>query len=193
MRNGKVLLSRADWARATLEAIGEGGISAVNVDRLAAKLGTTRGSFYWHFRDRDDLIRESLELWARESTTDRLPALERIADPLKRLRALRRAVYEPPAEAAELLLSCAGNDPAVARVFAAVTKRRMSVLRRIFSDLGFNNGEAADRAWLAYAFYLGHHQLRKNPELSAPGRERLERMLAMLTTGAPSTASRDAD
>jgi AcrR family transcriptional regulator len=192
-RNGKLLLSRDDWARAALEAIGEGGIPAVNIDRLAARLDATRGSFYWHFRDRDELIGEALELWIRESTTDRLPALEAIDDPLERLGALRRAVYEQPADAAELMLSCAGDDPAVAPVFALVTKQRMKALRRIFTDLGFTDAEATDRAWLAYAFYLGHHQLRRNPEMSAPTRESLKRMLALLTVGAPATASFDVD
>jgi AcrR family transcriptional regulator len=64
-RDGKTLLSRAEWARAALEAIGEGGTGAVTIDLLAARLGATRGSFYWHFRDRDELIREALGLWAR--------------------------------------------------------------------------------------------------------------------------------
>ena len=191
-RNGKALLSRAAWARAALHAIGDGGTGAVIIDLLAARLGATRGSFYWHFRDRDELIQEALELWARESTTDRLPALEAIGDPLERLRILRRAVYEPPADAAELTLSCAGDDPQVAPIFARVTKRRMNVLQRIFTDLGFSEDEAAERAWLAYAFYLGHHQLRKNPKLRAPGRVQLERMLGLLTAGAPSADSNDA-
>jgi AcrR family transcriptional regulator len=192
-RSGKLLLSRDDWARAALEAIGEGGVPAVNIDRLAARLDATRGSFYWHFRDRDELIGEALELWMRESTADRLPALEAIDDPLERLGALRRAVYEQPADAAELMLSCAGDDPAVAPVFARVTNQRMKALRRIFTDLGFTDTEATDRAWLAYAFYLGHHQLCRNPEMSAPTREPLKRMLALLTVGAPATASFDVD
>jgi AcrR family transcriptional regulator len=190
-RNGKTLLSRRDWARAALDAIGESGIGGVTVDELAGRLGATRGSFYWHFSDRDELIDEALELWASESTTERLPALEAINDPRKRLRALRRAVYEEPADAAELKLSCSGDDPVAARVFARVTTQRMSVLQRIFTDLGFSESDAANRAWLAYAFYLGHHQLRKNEEISAPGRERLERMLALLTVGAPRTRSHD--
>lgn len=180
-RNGKQLLSRRDWARAALDAIGEVGIDGVAVDQLARRLGATRGSFYWHFADRDELIQEALELWAWENTGERLPALETISDPIKRLRALRKAVYEEPADAAELLLSCAGDHPAAAPVLARVTKRRMAVLRRIFTDLGFAESEAADRAWLAYAFYLGHHQLGRNDDIIAPGRERLERILALLT------------
>ena len=190
-RNGKTLLSRAAWARAALDVIGEGGTGAVTIDGLAARLGATRGSFYWHFRDRNELIAEALELWARESTTDRLPALEAIADPLERVRVLRRAVYEEPADAAELTLSCAGDDHIVAPVFARVTQRRMDALKGIFGDLGFADADASDRAWLAYAFYLGHHQLRKNSELVVPGRRRLDQMLELLTVGAPSTVADD--
>ncbi|MFF5209113.1 TetR family transcriptional regulator [Streptosporangium sp. NPDC000396] len=45
-RNGEWLLTRDGWSRAALNAMAEGGIAAVAVDRLASRLGTTRGSFY---------------------------------------------------------------------------------------------------------------------------------------------------
>lgn len=183
MRSGKVLLTRDDWARAALGVIAEAGVPAVTIDELAKRLGATRGSFYWHYHSRDELIRAAVELWARESTTDRLPELEAIGDPGKRLRALLRSVYEAPADAAELALSTSGDDPLVAPVFAQVTLRRMDVLRRIFSELGTTPSEADDRAWLAYAFYIGHHQLRKNSQIAAQRPARLGRMAGMLTGG----------
>lgn len=186
-RNGKVLLSREDWARAALAAIGEGGPGSVAVDRLAARLGVTRGSFYWHFRDREEVIEAALELWARESTDDPLPELEAIADPTERLRALLRAVYERSVDPAELALAAVGDDPLVGPIFAQVTQRRMDALRRLFTELGLSAAEAADRAWLSYAFYLGHHQLRRNSEIAAQQPERLERMVGLLTAGAPRT------
>ena len=43
--------------------------------------------------------------------------------------------------------------------------------------------EAADRAWPAYALYVGHHQLRKNPEIAARQPDRIDRMVAVLTGG----------
>lgn len=182
-RNGKALLTSEDWARAALGVIAEAGVPAVTIDELAKRLGATRGSFYWHYQSREELIKAAVELWARESTTDRLPQLEAISDPGKRLRALLRLVYEAPVDAAELMLSTAGDDPLVAPVFARVTRRRMEVLRQIFTEFGIAPSEAADRAWLAYAFYVGHHQLRKNPEVAAQRPARLDRMAAMLTGG----------
>lgn len=189
-RNGKILLSREDWARAALAAITEGGPAAVAVDRLAAQLGVTRGSFYWHFRGREEVIEAALELWERESTTDQLPEIEAIADPIKRLRALLRSVYERSVDPAELALAAVGDDPLVGPIFARVTRRRMDAVRRIFTDLGLSSAEAADRAWLAYAFYLGHHQLRRNSEIAAQRPERLERMVGLLTAGARGPVAR---
>jgi AcrR family transcriptional regulator len=184
-RDGKALLTREDWTRAALAAMADGGVDAVAVDRLAKRLGASRGSFYWHFADRADVVNAALELWATEHTTALLPALEAITDPVERLRALLREVYERPVDAVELTLSGAGDDPVVAPVFARVTRQRIDVLRRIFTDLGLPAEAAADRAWLTYAFYLGHHQLGKNPDIAALRPSRLDHVVAMLLGPAP--------
>jgi AcrR family transcriptional regulator len=182
-RDGKILLTREDWTHAALGAIGEGGVNAVAVERLAKTLGASRGSFYWHFRDRADLIDAALELWARENTAELVPELDAITDPVKRLRTLLRSVYEQPVDAVELTLSAASDDPVVAPVFARVTRQRIDFLHRIFTDLGLPPSHAAARAWLAYAFYIGHHQLGKNPEASELRPDRLDRVVELLTRG----------
>lgn len=182
-RNGRALLTREDWARAALGVIAERGVAAVTVDELARALGATRGSFYWHYHSHEELIVAAVQLWARESTTELLPKLEAIQDPVKRLRALLRSVYQQPLSAAELMLSVAGDDPLVAPVYARVTRQRMNALRRIFTELGMAPAEAADQAWLAYAFYIGHHQLRKNPEIAARRPASIDRMARLLAGG----------
>lgn len=179
-RDGKTLLTRDDWERAALEAIGEGGVGAVAVDRLAKQLHASRGSFYWHFRDRADVIDAALERWARENTTELVPELDAIPDPVNRLRTLLREVYEQPVDAIELTLSSAGDDPVVAPVVARVTRQRIDFLQRIFTDLGLPAAQAADRAWLAYALYIGHHQLAKNPETAAQKPASLDRVVDLL-------------
>ena len=47
---------RAQWLSAGLEALRKGGVAAVRVERLAADVGVTKGSFYHHFRDRGALV-----------------------------------------------------------------------------------------------------------------------------------------
>ncbi len=181
-RGGKRLLTREDWIRVALEALGEHGVAAVSVDRLGAAVGATRGSFYWHFKDRAELIQAALEQWERENTTDLIPDADAIADPVERLRYLFQEVYEQPVDAIELALATAAGDPLVAPVFARVTRTRRDFLRRIFNELGLSDEEAGDRAWLTYAFYIGHHQLGRTPDTQSLQPERLDRLVELLTS-----------
>ena len=54
--------------RAALLAIAEGGTAAVAVETLAARLGATKGSFYWHFRNREHLLERILDHWMDRAT-----------------------------------------------------------------------------------------------------------------------------
>jgi AcrR family transcriptional regulator len=131
----------------------------VAVDRLTKVVGATRGSFYWHFKDRRELVEAALALWERQYTTDLIPLADAVSDPRERLRLLFARVYEPKALPIEVTLARAADDPLVAPVFARAIEQRMALLRRIFVELGLDAEEADARAWLAYAFYVGHHQL----------------------------------
>ena len=81
-------LTRSDWARAALAAIARGGIAAVAVESIAADLGATKGSFYWHFKNRDALIQAALDMWEQSRTESVIEALEREPDPAERLSKL---------------------------------------------------------------------------------------------------------
>lgn len=61
-------LQRFDWLLAALEVFVAEGIDAVRITRLANDLGVTRGSFYWHFADRDDLIDALVAYWRGKNT-----------------------------------------------------------------------------------------------------------------------------
>jgi len=56
-------LSRDDWVDAAFAALAEGGIDAVRIGRLCRALGVTKGSFYWHFRGREDLLDAVAGAW----------------------------------------------------------------------------------------------------------------------------------
>jgi AcrR family transcriptional regulator len=180
-RAGRRLLAKEDWTRAALDALEAGGVAAVAVDRLAKRLGATRGSFYWHFRDRRELIETALAQWERENTTELIPQAEAIADPVARLRLLFREVYERPVDPIEIALAAAADEPLVERAFARVTATRIEFLRRIFLDLGLPADVAGNRAWLAYAFYVGHHQLGRNAGVRERRPARLDRVVDLLT------------
>lgn len=156
-------LSAQDWVEAACAALAEGGVTAVAVEPLATRLGTTKGSFYWHFAGRDDLLARSLEHWERTETDEVIALVEAQPDAAARLRTLLGVAMGGPRARAgasvELALQPAAEHPLVAPVLARVTRRRLDYLTGLFGDLGFAPGEAARRSLLAYTAYLGHAQL----------------------------------
>ena len=58
---GHQQLGRHDWVDAALRALTVGGLASLSVERLATELGATKGSFYWHFKDRAALIEATLD------------------------------------------------------------------------------------------------------------------------------------
>ncbi|RST10274.1 TetR/AcrR family transcriptional regulator [Streptomyces sp. WAC05374] len=154
-------LTALDWADAALTAMAEGGgLAAVAVEPLAARLGTTKGSFYWHFTGRDALVAAALERWEEVHTERIIQAVEREPDPETRLRSLFRTVMgEAVDDPLEVSLLADAGHPGVAGVLRRVTDRRIGYVARLFEELGFPPAAAARRGLMAYTTYLGHTQL----------------------------------
>ena len=54
---------RETWVRAATQSLADSGVDGVKVETLARQLGLTKGSFYWHFKDRRALLDAVLEHW----------------------------------------------------------------------------------------------------------------------------------
>src|ERR1043166_4405810 len=67
MRSRMAAADRKAWIHAAIAALRRGGVEAVRVETLATDLGVTKGSFYWHFRDRDELLQALLASWEEET------------------------------------------------------------------------------------------------------------------------------
>jgi AcrR family transcriptional regulator len=162
-------LSAETWATAALEAIGEGGLAAVAVEPLASRLGATKGSFYWHFANRDALIEAALAQWEERFTAATIAGLADETDPRARLRRLFAGVIgRSPLEVN--LLAAAGH-PLVGPVVARVVRRRLDYVVEQFTAIGFDAQEAAHRGMLAYTAYVGHLELAARvPEVLAASR-----------------------
>jgi len=154
-RRGRPGLTAEAWAEAALTAITDTGLDAVNVEELARALGVTKGSFYWHYGSRADLIAAALTLWERRDTDGYLSEIANIPDPAERLRRLianavrlsqRRNVYAA--------LSQADSEP-VQEVLQRVAEQRIAFLTGLYADLGLPPQRARLLARLAYATYIG--------------------------------------
>jgi AcrR family transcriptional regulator len=153
-------LSAADWEQAALDLIAKQGVGAVAVEALARQLGVTKGSFYWHFPNREALLKAALERWEKQDTDQVLGQVEPIADPRARLCELfRRTGREAKSHAIYSALLRALDHPIVQPVMARVSARRLDFLTLAYRQVGMSRSVAAHRARLAYAAYVGFLQL----------------------------------
>ncbi|SDW36834.1 DNA-binding transcriptional regulator, AcrR family [Amycolatopsis xylanica] len=151
-------LSAQDWARAAVKAIADGGLAAVAVEPLARTLGVTKGSFYAHYRNRDELVAAALAEWRRSHGDEGLAELAAITDPERRLRELLTTVVhsvQPLAPSVHLSLLGDRNDPRVRDAVRWVNRARLELLVRTYRELGLPPDRATARARVAYAAILG--------------------------------------
>ncbi|MFD3509144.1 TetR/AcrR family transcriptional regulator [Nocardia sp. NPDC058666] len=170
----KRTLTADDWVRAALDALGEGGLAAVAVEPLAKRLGATKGSFYWHFKDRAALIEAVLVRWEQRDTQAVIDELDRLTDPAQRLRQLFTQVIEYAADGRDdLALLASVDQPAVAAAMSRVAERRIDYVATQLRLLGLPDSQAHLRASVAVSIYHGFNQLARIAPRTLPATEEL--------------------
>jgi len=167
----KSTLSAQDWEQQALEMMAEQGIRAVAVESLARRMGVTKGSFYWHFANRNALLEQSLIRWEKHDEANLITSLGLIIDPRERLRSFfRRTGQEKLTHNVYSTLCTAADHPMVEPLLERVAERRMKHIEAAFGEIGFDPEEARHRARLTYSTYLGFLQLQRQhqaPNLSS--------------------------
>ncbi len=166
-------LTPENWIEAATEVLVDQGIDHVRVDLLARELGVTRGSFYWHFRDREDLLRRVLHAWSERSTvilTQRLASV-RGADPHAQLRDVTTLPFRgrAAARAARIELAIrawARRDEMARRAVDDADASRIAYHAQIFTALGFKGAQAQERAFLLYGYEVAESILHRQGTLA---------------------------
>lgn len=154
-------LSADDWEREALVLIADKGIQGLAVEPLARRMGITKGSFYWHFSNRDALLEQALAGWEKHDSRNLETSLGSIDQPRERLRDFfRRVGREHLTHEVYRELCAAASNPIVSPVLKRVTDRRMAYLATAYKELGLGAGAAENQARLAYSAYLGFLQLQ---------------------------------
>lgn len=191
----RVSLRPETWVEAATQVLVDQGIDHVRVDVLAAQLGVTRGSFYWHFKDREDLLRQVLKAW-RERATENVSAhlLKSADDPQLKLRDVislpHRGRSAVRAARIELAIRAWARRDAMAReAVDEADQHRLEFHEDIFRRLGFSEGEARQRAFILYSCEVAEslmHHLGSDEERQS--RQQLLAQLMQLPLPAPSAS-----
>ena len=164
---GRTPLTPDSWVEAATAVLVDQGIDHVRVDVLAGQLGVTRGSFYWHFRDREDLLRRVLQAWSEQATeqlTRRLATAR--TQPQEQLRDVISLPFRgrAAAKAARIELAIrawARRDELARQAVDAADAARIGYHREIFAALGFAAADAEHRAFLLYGYEVAESLLHR--------------------------------
>jgi len=182
-------LTRDDWTRAATEVLVDHGIDHVRIDVLARQLKVTRGSFYWHFRDREELLGSVLRAW-HESATQQLTRRlgQTRADAREQLRSVLSLPFRGRAavRAARIELAIrawARRDLQARHAVDESDASRIGYIAQLFSALGFSVVEARSRAFLLYSYDIGE-SLMTGQGQAAQRADRCRAVERLLTDGA---------
>ncbi|MDX1710365.1 MAG: TetR/AcrR family transcriptional regulator [Rhodovibrionaceae bacterium] len=155
-------LTRDDWIEAALEVLVGEGVGAVQITSLAKKLNVTRGSFYWHFTGREELLGSLLKEWHARNTGVMLSALahagsleEGILDLFAVWVDHKR--FDPALDQA--VRDWARRSQGVRDVVAEEDESRVSAIAAFFERNGFAATEAFIRARVLYFTQVSYYAL----------------------------------
>ena len=180
-------LQPSDWIWDGFRALVQGGPQALRVESIARELGTTKGSFYWHFTDLAALRAGMLEVWEQVATTDITTAVRQSGLPAREqlLLLVDKVSIRPDAEAGgdavEPAIRNWGRTDSLARqVLERVDRQRLDDLRDFFGAAGLAPTAARQAAAVFYATVIGLENLRLTAGISMrePLRALAKRLLA---------------
>ncbi|WP_277211693.1 TetR/AcrR family transcriptional regulator [Isoptericola croceus] len=153
-------LSASDWVRAAARRLAAGGVDAVRVEPVAAELGVSKGSFYWHFTNRDALLDAVLDHWRHAGVADVVAQVERVAaEPEARLRELLRRSFEHTDQGFDVgVRAWAARDARARAAAGAVDAARTDYLARLLGEAG--SADPDRRAAVVYRTLLGDYAMR---------------------------------
>jgi AcrR family transcriptional regulator len=176
------IVPRSAWVDAAMDILIADGVEKVKVLTLSARLGVSRSSFYWHFKDRKALLGELLEVWEAKNTAGLVGRAEASADTITGAICnlfhcfVDRDLYDHRLDFA-VREWARRSAPVKARVERA-DALRLDAIRRMFLRHGYAEADAAVRARVVYLMQIGYYAL----EVSEPLEDRLANVPFYLET-----------
>ncbi len=152
-------LTREQWLERSLEMLATTR-GRMRIDELVKSLGVTKGSFYWHFKDKADFVKSQLDYWESTTTRNVIEEMEKHRDeePTMQLLALMKLLSNKEFCDHDIAIrNMVISDGTVATKVALVDKMRLDYVTHLFSEIGFTGKDLEARVHLFAVF----HSLRE--------------------------------
>ncbi len=166
----KPSLGRHDWLSAGLRVLAEEGIDALQITRLARELDATRGSFYWHFKDREDLLNSLIEEWQAANSGIIARTLENAGSLTEGVLSLFYIWVHDERFSNNLdqaIRNWARNDDAVGDAMRREDDNRVEAIARFFRQHDYDEDDAFVRARVIYFTQVAYYALHIEESMTA--------------------------
>ena len=180
--------SHEGWLEAAYDALLESGVESVKILPLAKKLNLSRTSFYWFFKDREELLGTLIARWRDTNTGNLVRQSEAYAESLAEAMLnvfdcwLNRHLFDSPLEFA--VRSWALQSPEILEEVQRADQTRMDALTRMFMRFGYEETAADVRARTTYLVQIGYISMQSKEDI-ALRMKRIPDYIAIYTGQAP--------
>ena len=145
---------RERWLETALNVLATEGGARLRIDSMVRSLGVTKGSFYHHFKNREEFVRELIDYWSSEYTQSVINDVnDNDSSPSDRLLELTLRIEAEGLDKFDIAFrSWAAQDPLVAEALKEVDLRRYEFVHRVFEDIGFEGADLDMRVRLFLVF-----------------------------------------
>ncbi len=158
------------------------GVAAIKIPRLCSELGVTKGSFYWHFDDLQQLMEAMADRWSAVQSDavralgaiDSIPVEQRIENMATLLVDQSTWIVEATVR------EWARTDPKVAGAVQALERKVFDIVNQTMLELGFDETQSRLRA--GAMVYLGIGLIHGRDSLPTPTAEEAQAVIDLLTT-----------
>ncbi len=179
-------LDREAWISFALSVLAEEGLEGLRVEVLARRLNVTKGSFYWHFKDRQALLNAVATHW-RDQRIAEVEAQANIAPEQAREQihaVINHYATQPNHTRMRMELALrdwARRDALVAAAVEAVDQARLRSTARLFELAGFSAEDAHTRALLTFTHVFGLSMMMFEESISTEIATRHAAIAALIT------------
>jgi AcrR family transcriptional regulator len=172
--------SEEAWLTAAYEVLTAQGVEAVKIMPLAKRLGVSRTSFYWHFKDREALLEAMIRYWEDKNTGTLVARTEAYAENVfEAVFNLFDCWLDPDLFDSRLDLAIrnwARSDPALQARLDQADARRQRAMTDMLTRFGYDAEEAEIRALTMIYTQIGYISMQIHEDEA----KRLARMPAYM-------------
>lgn len=161
--------SAEGWLEAAYQALLESGVDSVKILPLAKKLNLSRTSFYWFFKDRDELLGGLMARWRDKNTGGIIKQSEAYAESLAEAMLnvfdcwLNKDLFDSQFEFAVRSWGLQSDD--ILDEVRQADQQRIEALKRMFIRFGQSEISADVRARTTYLVQIGYISMQSREDI----------------------------